>query len=198
LAPVEVNSIIRNSIKESKKGGGKPSAEQEDKAERAIKREEEISQKVNALESIREKANTQEEIDAIDERIGELQATTEEKKEMAEVKKDEKERKQELLTDPETGEEYDNETELKRYNPSLYNENFGPQSEWYQEHKEEKNIQKKLNQEIRKMEDLEQGYTPPVKTKKRNSDGTVKRSSYKSVRRDAKGNIISSYSRTRD
>jgi hypothetical protein len=176
LAPTEVSSVVRYAVKDAKtktKSPEEKSAEQE----RASQKEEETSQKVDALDRLRENAKSQEELDAIDEKIGELEATPEEKKAMAEDRKAEKELKRELLTDPETGEEYDNETELKRYNPELYNQNFGPQSEWYQEHKAEKEVQKKMNKEIRKMEDTEEGYVAPTKkrTSKRNSDGSIKR-----------------------
>jgi hypothetical protein len=198
LAPTEVSSVVRYAVKDAKtktKSPEEKSAEQE----RSSQREEETSQKVDALDRLRENAKSQEELDVIDEKIGELEATPEEKKIMAEDRKAEKELKRDLLTDPETGEEYDNETELKRYNPKLYNQNFGPQSEWYQEHKAEKEVQKKMNKEIRKMEDTEEGYVAPTKTKRpsrRNSDGSIKSSSYKRVRRDANGNVISSFTRT--
>ena len=133
----------------------------------------------------------------IEEKIDELDATPEEKKLIEAENKEERDLKKELLTDPETGEKYDNETELKRYNPRLYNKNFGPRSEWFQEHKVEKQVQKKLNKEIRRMEDIEQKYIAPVKNKsRRNSDGSIKSSSYKRVRRDANGNVVSSFTRT--
>ena len=88
--------------------------------------------------------------------------------------------KKELLTNPVTGKEYDNESELKRYNPRLYNKNFGIRSQWYKDHKAEKAIDKKMNLEIRKMEDKENRYRAPVKqSKTKNSDGSYKRSSYR-------------------
>ena len=201
LAPVEANSIVRNAIKYAKKGEGKSSEETGAKQERADKKADETSQKIDALDKLREKAKSQDEMDAIDEKISVLEATPEEKKAIAEDNKAEKELKRDLLTDPDTGEEYDNESELKRYNPKLYNQNFGPQSEWYQDHKDEKEIQKKLNKEIRKMEDIEEGYVAPVKTKRtsrRNSDGTIKSSTFKRVRKDANGNVISSFTSTKN
>jgi hypothetical protein len=199
LAPVEVNSIVRNAIKNAKKGTAKSAEDVEAKAERDEARQESLSQKIEALNTLRDKAVSDDEVNAIDEKIAELEATPEEKKELEAENKEEKELKRELLTDPETGEEYDNETELKRYNPRLYNQNFGPQSDWYKDHKDEKKIQKKMNQEIRKIEDAEKNYVAPPKKKgssKRNSDGSIKSSSRKYTRRDANGNVISSYSRT--
>lgn len=176
LAPTEVSSVVRYAVKAAKTKTKSPE-EKAAEQERATQKEDENYQKMEALDRLRESATSQEELDAIDEKIGEIEATPEEKKAMAEDKKAERELKRDLLTDPETGEEYDNETELKRYNPTLYNQNFGPQSEWYQEHRAEKEVQKKMNKEIRKMEDTEEGYVAPTKkrTSKRNSDGSIKR-----------------------
>jgi hypothetical protein len=198
LAPTEVSSVVRYAVKDAKTKTKSPE-EKAAEEDRATQKEEETYQKIEALDRLRENATSQEELDAIDEKVGELEATPEEKKIMKADNEAEKELKKELLTDPDTGEEYDNETELKRYNPTLYNQNFGPKSEWYQDHKAEKEVQKKLNKEIRKMEDAEEGYVAPAKTKrasKRNSDGSIKSSSYKRVRRDANGNVISSFTRT--
>jgi hypothetical protein len=177
LAPTEVSSVVRYAVKDAKTKTKSPEEKAAEK-DKAIQKEEETYQKIEALDRLRENATSQEELDAIDVKAAELEATPEEKKLMKADNEAEKELKKELLTDPDTGEEYDNETELKRYNPTLYNQNFGPQSEWYQDHKAEKEVQKKLNKEIRKMEDTEEGYVAPTKTKKpskRNSDGTIKR-----------------------
>lgn len=195
LVPTEVNTAVRYAIKDAK-SKSKTSQQILESQERTEEKQLEIEQKTEALEKLRQRTKSQEELDVIDQKIDELDATPEEKKLIQAEHKEEKQLKEELLTDPKTGEKYDNETELKRYNPRLYNKNFGPRSEWYQEHKAEKQVQKKLNKEIRRMEDIEQKYIAPVKNKsKRNSDGTVKRS-YSRVRRDASGNVISSFKRT--
>lgn len=198
LAPTEVSTVVRYAVKDAKTKTKSPEEKAAEK-DKAIQKEEETYQKIEALDRLRENATSQEELDAIDVKAAELEATPEEKKLMKADNEAERELKKELLTDPDTGEEYDNETELKRYNPILYNQNFGPQSEWYQDHKAEKEVQKKLNKEIRKMEDTEEGYVAPTKAKKpskKNSDGSIKSSSYKRVRRDANGKVISSFTRT--
>jgi len=133
----------------------------------------ELDQKLEALDNLEQKARSQEEIDVIEKKVSDLTASDEEKQAMKEERAAKKAEKDDLLTDPDTGEKYDNETELKRYNPRLYQKNFGVRSEWYQENKAEKEVQKKLNKEIRKIEDMEQGYRGT--TRKRNSDGTIKR-----------------------
>lgn len=67
---------------------------------------------------------------------------------------------------------------MKKYNPRLYNENFGPESQWYQDHKWEREIEKKMNKEITKAEEQEQGYVAPSRKRSGSSSfGPQKRSS---------------------
>ena len=175
LAPSEASSVVRYMIKNAKKKPGKPTEEIEERAE---KKEESMEQKTEALENIRKKTSNPNLIEAIDEKIDELEATPEEKEAIKEANKEERELKKELLTDPNTGEEYDNESKLKKYNKQLWNKNFGPQSDWYKEHRYEKEADRLMNREIIRMEDEEQGYFQPVKPKKRgkrNADGSIKR-----------------------
>ena len=175
LAPSEVNTIVRYAIKDSKKSR-KSSQEKAEKAERKQDTEETKKQKLDAFENVKQETSDPAVLDAIDEKIKELRATSEQKKEIEKKNKAERVLKQSLLVDPETGEEYDTETEMKRYNKDLWEKNFGENSEWYQSHEAEKEATKLLNKEIRKMEDEEYDYTAPAKKKRaRNSDGTFKR-----------------------
>jgi hypothetical protein len=185
LAPVEVNSIVRNAIKYAKKGEGKSTEEKADAVERKEQKKEDVDEKIEALDDLRKDASSNEELDAIDEKIDELEATTEEKKVIAEENKAERELKKELLTDPNTGKEYDNESDLKRYKPSIYEENFGEESDWYKNHQDEKDVEKKLRQELRRQKDEEEGYIP-VSKKRKNSDGTFKRSTFGPQKRTSK------------
>ena len=175
LAPSEVNTIVRYAIKDSKKSR-KSSQEKAEKAERKQDTEETKKQKLDAFENVKQETSDPAVLDAIDEKIKELRATSEQKKQIEKKNKAERVMKQSLLVDPETGEEYDTETEMKRYNKDLWEKNFGENSEWYQSHEAEKEATKLLNKEIRKMEDEEYDYTAPAKKKRaRNSDGTFKR-----------------------
>ena len=176
LVPTEVNSAVRYAIKDAK---SKPKTSQEiqNSAERKEQKQEDIDQKVEALDKIREDVSSSKELDAIDEKINELEATTEEKKVIAEENRAERELKKELLTDPNTGKEYDNESDLKRYQPSIYEKNFGEQSDWYKNHQDEKDVEKRLREELRRQKDEEEGYIPVSKNRK-NSDGTFKRSTF--------------------
>lgn len=175
LMPSEIATITRDMVKFSKK---KSTSDEEaaQKIENAEEKEEAIDQKVDVLDKLKQKTRNKYEKEAIDEKIDELEADKEEKKVIKEENAEEKELKKELLTNPVTGEEYDNETKLKKYNPRLYNKNFGVRSQWYKDHKYEKLIEKKMNAEIIKIEDREQNYRKPAKSsaKKRNSDGSFK------------------------
>jgi len=176
VMPSEVAIGVRDIIKFSKR---KPTSDEEaaQKIENAEEKQEDVDQKIEALDDLRKDASSNEELDAIDEKIDELEATTEEKKVIAEENKTERELKKELLTDPNTGKEYDNESDLKRYKPSIYEKNFGEESDWYKNHQDEKDVEKKLRQELRRQKDEEEGYIP-VSKKRKNSDGTLKRSTF--------------------
>ena len=180
LMPSDVATGVRDIIKFSKRKQT-TDEEVEQKIENAENKQEDIDQKVEVLDKLKQKAKNQYEQEAIDEKIYELEADKEEKKLIKEANAEEKELKKELLTNPVTGEEYDNESDLEKYNPRLYNKNFGIRSQWYKDHKYEKLVEKKMNDEITKMEDEEHNYQKPKKTssKKRNSDGSFKRSYYR-------------------
>lgn len=54
---------------------------------------------------------------------------------------------------------YDNKTDLKRYNPKLYEKNFGKGSDWYESTKEEREAKLKEDKEEREMKDKMYNYT---------------------------------------
>jgi hypothetical protein len=175
LAPSEVNTIVRYGIKDSKKAR-KSSQEKKEKAERTEDREENKQQKLEAFENIKAETSDPDVLNALQKKIKELKATAQQKTAIEKKNKAERSLKKSLLVDPATGEEYDTETELKRYNKDLWEQNFGEDSKWFREHEAEKEAEKLLNQEIRRMEDEEYDYTAPKKKKRaRNSDGTFKR-----------------------
>ena len=55
---------------------------------------------------------------------------------------------------------YENKTDLKRYNPKLYEKNFGEGSEWYESTKEEREEKKRQQKEERAMKDRLYNYKP--------------------------------------
>jgi GNAT superfamily N-acetyltransferase len=183
LAPSEMNTVLNNAVKYSKK----KTQSLEEKEMTMIRKEkklESISQKEDALMNIMNTSTDQDIINAASEKIDALYSkeTAEEKKAKAEESLD----KIDLLTDPDTGEQYANETKMKRYNRPLWEQNFGPESDWYKEHEVEDRLNKLLSAEIRSIEDKEYEYTATEKkksTSKKNSDGTIKRSYGSSYKR---------------
>jgi hypothetical protein len=78
---------------------------------------------------------------------------------------------------------YDSKSDMKRYNPKLYEKTFGTESKDYKETEKESEIDKEFNKKKQEIEDKRQGYIVNKRVsrksrKSRNSDGT-KKSSYK-------------------
>jgi hypothetical protein len=83
---------------------------------------------------------------------------------------------------------YDTKTDLKRYNPELYEENFGEGSDYYDTHEAEVKAEKLFDAMMKKTKDEKYGYTPKAKKKtkskrKKNSDGSYKSSYFRSSSR---------------
>ena len=144
----------------------------EEKKSNEIKQEEKQSEqqeKVNALKTIIEESNDEAVIKQAQEKIDKLDGSTEQKNAIKQENAQDKKAKEKLLVDPDTGEEYDNESDLKRYNRNLWEQNFGEGSPWYESHKEEKEAESLLNKKLQEIKDREMNYTG------RNSDGSRKR-----------------------
>jgi len=173
LAPSEVNNVVNNSVKYAKQKTKTPEEKAiaqknlENKAKETMNKEEALQNTINS-------STDQDIIDAANKKIDELYPSSEKKEELKKQRQIETLKKNALLVDPDTGEEYDNETELKRYNRPLWEQNFGPQSDWYKEHEAEDKLNKLLTKETRVLEDKEYGYTP-IKKSRKNSDGSTKR-----------------------
>lgn len=83
---------------------------------------------------------------------------------------------------------YDTKTDLKRYNPDLYEQNFGEDSKYYKTHEAEMKAEKLFDAMMKKTKDEKYGYTPTPKKKKskkrkKNSDGSYKSSYFRSSSR---------------
>ena len=177
LVPTETQTVINNAVKFAKKAK-KSTAETQ---MRDAKKQEEI----NILENLKQKSRTQKEIEAIDNKINEIKAVGAEREKIQQSNREEKEIKKQLLIDPKTGVEYDNESDLKKYNRRLWNKNFGPNSDWVKENKVEIELEKKLNKQLLSEEEKKYNYVAPKKRGRgRNSDGSYK--SYSRVRRTYK------------
>ena len=182
LGLVPLYKEVRKTVMEDMyKGIKKDKKDKELKAgEVADRKEESRSQKERALKEVMDRNPSNAVKEAAKDLLEDLNVESEEDKKLLKEERDiEKEKKKALLVDPKTGTTYDNETELKRYNPILWRKNFGPYSEWYKEHNAENLAKKAMNKEIRKEEDKEYRYIRKSKTKK-NNDGSSKRTySYK-------------------
>lgn len=162
LAPSEVNSIVRNTVSDSKrnastvKGGKTKQQEQVEKFEKfekeANKEKDAIAtaEEIKVLEELISSESDSDVIDAANERIKELRNPDDEG--FSERRKIKKAKKEELLG------EYDNMTDMERYDPALFEERFGKYSEYYQENRGEAELDKKLNKLNRKAKDEERGY----------------------------------------
>ena len=173
LTPSEINSIVRSSLADAKRAastveGGKSRADvqlekrsEEISGARKEKREEAKSDKLNALMELRNDEVDADKIKAIDDMIEKLSMTAEEKKAAKSDLEREKVEKEEELKKLLGG--YDNKTDLKRYDPELYEENFGDNSEYYLKNQAEMEVEKELNKKLQEMEDEKMGYTPAQK-----------------------------------
>jgi hypothetical protein len=162
LAPSEVNSIVRNTVADAKrnastvKGGKTKQQEQDEKFEKfekeANKEKDAIAttEEIKVLEELISLESDSDLIDAANERIKELRNPDDEG--FSERRKIKKAKKEELLG------EYDNMTDMERYDPALFEERFGEYSEYYQENRGEAELDKKLNKLNRKAKDEERGY----------------------------------------
>jgi hypothetical protein len=78
---------------------------------------------------------------------------------------------------------YDSKEDLKRYDPDLYEQNFGEGSDYYYSHQAEVKAEKLFDKMMKKTKDEKYGYTPKPKSKskhrKKNSDGSYKSSFYR-------------------
>jgi hypothetical protein len=168
LLPSDANTIARNAIASAKRSSSTKQGGEEDQDETEMKKEKKEKATRNKISVLNDMLKSETDIDkkqAIRDRIKTLNETKEDKKDEKEITDREKAKKEKLLGG------YDNEEDLKRYNKNLYEQNFGPNSDWYQEHKYEKMVNEELDKKLQKQEDLENNYYKPEK----NSDGTKKR-----------------------
>jgi hypothetical protein len=168
LLTADANNITKNAIKYAKKGSStKEGGETEEDIEmqeisedaRALNKEEakeQRKQKASVLEKLREEETDGNKIQVIDRKIKEYLMTDEEKKKYNQSRKKEvfKEKQQlkELLG------KYKTKSDMKRYDPILFEERFGEDSNWYKEHKDEMEIDKQVNEMIQEIKDEQEQY----------------------------------------
>jgi hypothetical protein len=144
----------------------KPDSASEKKKE--LEKKQIQDEKINALQEVINKSNDRDVKSAAREMINEMKETDPDKlMEIDERKKEMKELKESLLIDEKTGIEYDNPSDLKKYNEPLWEKNFGERSEWYKENKGDIEAKSLMNKVRRQEEEDEYGYIPKKKKKGR-------------------------------
>ena len=159
LASPEISGVSRNAMRIAKKKSPTPEE---------IK---EMRDKVDSIQKIIDEATSPQEIESAEEMLNRVKYPERYAAEKEQIKN----MKDDLLIDEETGFQYENQTDLKRYNRELWERNFGEGSEWYELNKPKKEAEKLFRAEERAAKDEEFGYTP--KKRRKNSDGSYKKSS---------------------
>lgn len=186
VMPSEVASIVRNVVKFSKKKST-TNEELEIKSQNKEDKEQVIEDKVNALEKVINNTKDSKIAEAAQEKIDELSTNDKEAlKQLTEERKQIKEAKAQLLQDDKTGEVYDTETDLKRYNKKLWIKNFGPKSDWEKTYKYKDEANSQMNEELKKEKDKAHNYKAPVKKTKHRSSSS---SSYSSTKTNSDGSV---------
>ena len=159
---------------------------------KTLQEKQEEQAKIDMFQEQLDKAVTPEDIDIATEALNRVKNPK-----LYEAEKETiKNMKESLLTNEETGITYDNISDVKKYDRPLWEKNFGPDSEWYQVTKGEREVEKLIKQKETKAEEEKFNYVKP-KRKSKNSDGTYKKSSSsRSSRRGFGGSSSSSSSST--
>jgi len=168
LAPAEVNTIAKNAVKYAEKNASSKEGGQTDediKIEKMAKEQTELNkeesqqlreEKANALEKLKESESDENKINIMDKKIKEYRMTKEERNKYNEK------RKKELFEEKKTMKNllgnYRTMYDMKRYDPALYEERFGEDSEWYKQHKDEMEVDNMMNDALKEIKDEQQGY----------------------------------------
>ena len=175
LAPSEVSSVIRMAISNAKKSsstkeGGKTEEDIEmddnKESELEVKKSEEQenrSEKIEVLEKLQKRTFNNKMKAEIEKQINILSMSEEDKKEydkenegLKELKKSEYKA---LLGI------YDNQSDMEKYDKTLWLKTFGPNSSYYKENKVENEVEKMLRKELILKKDKEYNYRAPMKKK---------------------------------
>jgi hypothetical protein len=183
--PAEMNAVLRNSLRLAKKNsstkqGGKEAYTREVESKRADvlkKKEDKMKIEVEALNRMLEEETEPDKRKEIKLKIREAKEAPykgkDQKEEEKMTRREEKEKLEEMLQG------YDSKSDMKRYDPDLYEKTFGEGSDYYEKNNTEKEVKSDLTKEKKIIEDEEYDYSKRKKRKK-NRDGTYKKSYYKS------------------
>lgn len=176
LAPSEVNTISRNAVNYAKKTSSTLTEGEleEKKTKKDIRTSEEmesLNDELDVLNQMLKKERKQDKINEIEDMISDvydkmnyLNMSKEERKDAKleldfekELRKKERERVKSLLGG------YESRADLKRYNPRLYEKNFGKKSHYYKERKAQIKVKKDKAKMERKLKDKKYKYRPKNK-----------------------------------
>jgi hypothetical protein len=116
---------------------------------------------LTALRKMLETESDPRKIDAIEEKIYEYSMTRKQHKEMMDKEEGQRKYKAQIKASLLGG--YDDMQELKRYDPDLYEQNFGEGSDYYNDNQDEMQVESELNKEKRSIKDDEYDYVEPNK-----------------------------------
>jgi hypothetical protein len=111
--------------------------------------------KLRDLRELKSKTRNAEELKIIKRKILEITGSDEAKESIKKQKKALTEKKKILLYDSSKGQRYDNESDMKRLNPSLWKKRFGPNSKWDKDTRAVDAVDNKLGKIETKREDKE-------------------------------------------
>lgn len=176
LAPSEVNTISRNAVNYAKKTSSTITEDklEEKESNKKIKVSEEmesLNDELDVLNQMLKKERKQDKINEIEDMISDvydkmnyLNMSKEEKKDAKleldfekDLRKQEREKVKSLLDG------YESRADLKRYNPRLYEKNFGKKSQYYKERKAQIKVKKDKAKMERKLKDKQYKYRPKNK-----------------------------------
>lgn len=155
----EMNSIIKGGIKMAKKNASVESAlsyeEQQRREESKQQKEKEKSEKIKSVDELIDQETDEDVIRELNKIKTDLQEGIDKQERI-----EEKEKMEKLLQG------YESKSDMKRYDPVLYEETFGEGSDYYEENKAEIEAEKNLSKYMKKKKDEEYDYIEKRKKKK--------------------------------
>jgi GNAT superfamily N-acetyltransferase len=133
------------------------------KAERKEETAQEREDKANVIRGMLQKGMNPSIKSIMQEKLRELEMTDEERSEYRKERKSELADKKEELNDLLKG--YDSKSDMKRYDPKLYEKTFGKKSKYYKKYRNEIEAEDIIRKKEREIEDKKYGYTPKKKRK---------------------------------
>jgi hypothetical protein len=107
------------------------------------------------LRELKRRTSNEDEIKEINKKIIKIVGSEESKESIEKAEDIRSEKKKRLLYDSSKGKRYDNESDMKRINPTLWRRRFGPNSDWAKSNKAKNAVDNKLEKVANKREDKE-------------------------------------------